>query len=124
LRDRLPRLLKLGVLERIARGKVVLHRRIYPYAGKRDVVARKRDAARERNKLELLNYIDKNSAAGATMESLINLVPSLSRSSIKRLLDELRRIGRVHSIGTKRNVRWFPGPAPGFGSTNSAKGSK
>ncbi len=122
LRDRLPRLLELGVLERIARGKVVLSHRLYPSAGERAVATQKRDAARERNKADLFKYIDENKATGVAIEALLAVVPSLSRSSVKRLLDELRQVGRVHPVGTKRNVRWFPGPAPGFGSENLAEG--
>ena len=37
----------------------------------------------------------------------VTAFPTLSRSTIKRLLDELRKAGQVHAEGTKRQARWF-----------------
>jgi hypothetical protein len=34
--------------------------------------------------------------------------PALSRSTMKRLLDELRNNGRIYTHGRPRYVRWFP----------------
>jgi hypothetical protein len=103
---------------------VVLSRRFYPTTGARTGAIQKRDAARERNKADLFEIIAENKATGVEMGALLAVTPSLSRSSVKRVLDELRREGRVHLVGTKRNVRWFPGPAPGFGSGSPAEGSE
>lgn len=116
LRDRLPQLLELGIVERIARGKVVLSHRFYPAIGTRAIAIQKRDATRERSKADLFELIGENKATGVAMEAILGVMPTLSRSSVKRVLDELRREGRVHPVGTKRSVRWFPGPAPEFGS--------
>ena len=122
LRERLPQLLKLGIVERTARGKVVLSHRFYPATGAPATATQKRDAAREQSKADLLKLIDENQATGTAMEALLAVVPSLSRSSVKRVLDELRRERRIHPVGTRRNARWFSGPAPLFGSGNPAKG--
>jgi len=109
LQPHLPRLLELGILERIARGKPVLSHRLYPAAGKAGALARTRDRARNQNKTLLLKLLESNRAAGSAMEDLVAAFPTLSRSSLKRLLDELRKEGQVHSRGTKRQARWFPG---------------
>jgi ATP-dependent DNA helicase RecG len=109
LRSRVPRLLEHGILERIARGKLVLSHRLYPTADKAGAHARTRDQAREQNKAMLLKHLESNRSAGSAMEDLIAAFPMLSRSTLKRLLDELRKEGRVHSKGTKRNTRWLPG---------------
>jgi len=124
LRDRLSQLLDLGILERIARGKVVLSHRFYPATGVRAAATQKRDIARERNKADLFKLIAGNQGTGVAMEAMLAAMPSLNRSSVKRVLDALRREGRVHPVGTKRNVRWYPGPAPGFGSGSLAEGSE
>jgi ATP-dependent DNA helicase RecG len=109
LQPHLPRLLQLGILERIARGKLVLSHRLYPAVGKAAAQARTRDQAREQNKALLLQNLESNRSAGSVMEDLIASFPMLSRSTIKRLLHELRTTGQIHSKGTKRNTRWFPG---------------
>jgi hypothetical protein len=102
LQNRLSRLVELGVVERIARGKIVLSHRLYPSSGPGAAATRKRDAARDQNKVALVRHIIGRRAAGAAM-------------------DELRREDAIHPVGTKRNVRWFPGPEPGFGSTSRSE---
>jgi hypothetical protein len=102
----------------LARGKVVLSHRLYPFSGPGAAATRKRDAARDQNKAALLRHVIEHNDAGVAMDALLAVVPSLSRSSVKRLLDELRREGGVHPVGTKRNVLWFSGPEPGFGSAS------
>lgn len=121
LRDRLPQLLELGIVERIARGKVVLSHRFYPATGARAAAIQKRETAREQSKADLFELINESKATGVAMEALLAVTPSLSRSSVKRVLDELRQEGRVHPVGTRRSVRWFPGPTPGFGSTSPSE---
>jgi ATP-dependent DNA helicase RecG len=107
LQPHVPRLLELGILERIARGKPVLSHRLYPTADKSGAHARTRDQAREHNKALLLKHLESNRSSGSAMEDLIAAFPMLSRSTLKRLLDELRKEGRVHSKGMKRSTRWF-----------------
>jgi len=124
LRGRLPQLLQLGIVERIARGKVLLSHRFYPATGARAIAIQKRDAARERNKADLFKLIDENKTTGVAMEALLAVTPSLGRSSVKRVLDELRQEGRVHPVGTKRNTRWFPGPAPDFGPASPTEANE
>ncbi|HOW71011.1 MAG TPA: ATP-binding protein [Phycisphaerae bacterium] len=108
LQARLPRLLELGLLERIARGKVILSRTLYQIAGQL-VPAAPKDQAREQNKSRLVGHIERHKADGAAMRDLLAAFPTLGRSTLKRLLDELRTEGRVHSQGLKRQALWFPG---------------
>jgi ATP-dependent DNA helicase RecG len=109
LQPHVPRLLELGVLERIARGKPVFSHRFYPATTAASARVRTRDQIRERSKALLLEYVESNRARGSAMEDLLTALPTLSRSTIKRLLDELRKAGQVHSEGSKRQARWFPG---------------
>jgi len=109
LQPHVPRLLELGILERIARGKLVFSHRLYPAGGQAGALARTRDQIREQNKTLLLKHLESNHSAGSAMEDLIAAFPTLSRSTLKRLFDELRKEGQVHSRGMKRQARWFPG---------------
>ena len=109
LRSRAPRLVELGVLERIARGKLVLPHKLYPAAG-RSTKVRQRDLVREQNKARLLEHIELNKAIGSSLKVLLSVLPTLSRDQVRTLLRELRRAGRVHPAGATRTSLWYPGP--------------
>jgi hypothetical protein len=105
LQPHVPRLLELGILDRMGHGKPILSKRLYSSAGKAGARARARDEAREPNKTLMLKHLESNRSAGTAMEDLIAAFPMLSRSTLKRLLDELRKEDRVHAKGMKRNTR-------------------
>lgn len=46
------------------------------------------------------------------MAELVQVLPALSRTQIKRLMEELALANRVHLRGVTRNSRWFIGPVP------------
>jgi ATP-dependent DNA helicase RecG len=110
-RGNLIRLLDSGVIEQISRGRgtrYILSRRFYEFIGKKGVYTRKRGLDRETNKALLYKHICDNAAEGARMEELQQVLPSLSRFQIVRLLGEIREAGLVFKEGTTRNSRWFP----------------
>lgn len=108
LRPRAVQLLEAGVLERIGGGKFILSRNYYEFVGRRGAYTRKRGLAREQNKALLLQHIHDNRAVGSPMEDLVDVLPAVSRSTIKRLLAELRQEGTVRTEGGRRDARWFP----------------
>lgn len=109
LKDRIPRLLELGVLERVARGRFILGRRFYAAVGKKGVYTRKRGLDRGTNKELLLKHIRENARTGSKMDEFYQVLPGLVRSQIQVLLRELRAEGRIHVIGVTRAAQWFPG---------------
>ena len=109
LQSHAPRLLELGVLERIARGKLVLSRKLYPVVGK-SAAPGQRDQVREQNKARLLDYIERHDAEGSPIKHLLSVLPSLSRDQVRTLLRELRRDGKAHPIGATRTALWYTGP--------------
>lgn len=111
LRDRVPRLVELGVIERVARGKFILGRRYYAATGKKGVYTRKRGLDRETNKELLLKHIRENASVGSKMDEFYQVLPGLVRTQIQRLLREMKEQGRVRSKGMTRAARWYPGPA-------------
>lgn len=110
LRDRLPRLLEMGVIEKVARGKFILGRRYYAAMGKKGVYTRKRGLDRETNKELLMMHIRDNAGVGSKMEEFYQVLPGLHRSQIQVLLRELKAQGRVSSQGVTRAARWYPAP--------------
>jgi ATP-dependent DNA helicase RecG len=109
----LPKLLDLGIIESQRRGrnnKLFLSRRFYGSLGQRGTYTRKRGLDRETNKELLLKHVEDSEEEGARFEELAQVLPALPRSSIQRLMRELREEGRVHLVGRTRSARWYPGP--------------
>lgn len=110
LRARLRRLIDLGVVESIGRGKgtrYLLARRFYSTTGQAGVYTRKKGLDREQNKAILLKHIRSRSPQGCAMAELQQVLPALNRVMIKRLLDELKREGKIRLESKKRWSRWF-----------------
>ena len=109
LRGRLRRLAELGVVESVGRGRgtrFLLARRFYAMTASRGAYTRRRGLDRETNKELLLRHLRDN-PDGSPISELQEVLPGLSRANVQRLLDELRRAGRVRMAGQRRGARWF-----------------
>jgi len=107
LKDRLPRLMDLGIIEKVARGKFILSRRYYTMTGKRGIYTRKKGLDRERNKELLFKHIQDNEREGTYLSELYDVLPGLERSQIQVLLRELRSEHKIHCHGRSRAGKWF-----------------
>ena len=110
LQSRLHRLADLGVIETIGRGRgtrYLLARRFYTASGQRGVYTRQKGLDREQNKALLLKHLRDALPEGCAITELHQVVPALSRSHLKRLLDELRRDGKVRLDHKRRWSRWY-----------------
>lgn len=103
----LARLLDLGVVERVARNRLVLSSRYYRFVGRPGEYTRRRGLDRQTNKELLLKHVRECGPEGAPMGELQQVLPSKSRAEIKRLLAELREEGRVTIKGRTRGARWL-----------------
>jgi len=110
LRDRIPHLLDLGVIERVAKGRFILGRRFYAAIGKKGVYTRQRGLDRGTNMELLLKHIRDNAATGSKMDEFYQVLPGLARGQIQVLLRKLRAEGRIHVRDLTRAARWYPGP--------------
>ncbi len=113
LKARIPGLVEVGAVEAVGRGRGVqymLPRRFYVAMGSAGAYTRKKGLDRETNKELLLKHIAGSDPAGAQMKELMQVLPSQDRAAIQVLLRELRREGRVHSIGVTKGARWLAGP--------------
>lgn len=108
LRDRIPHLLELGVIERVARGKFILGRRHYASVGRKGVYTRKRGLDRETNKELLMKHIRENAASGSKLEEILQVLPSLSKDQVQKLLQELKHQKKLRLEGMTRGGKWFP----------------
>jgi len=124
LRQRLPRLVELKVIEPVGRGRgarYILSHRLYEHLGEKGTYTRKRGLDRETNKQLLLKHLEDNRRTGCRLQELNQVLPDLSRRQVQGLLRELRADGRAHSVGQTNAGRWYPGPgsraiAPGQGA--------
>lgn len=113
LRDRLPRLRRLGVIESEGRGpgtRYLLSRRFYAFLGQSAVYTRIIGLDRETNKSLLVKHLELRGEEGCQLSELTQVLPSLGKEQVRNLLRELRDEGRAHSRGRTRAGRWFPGP--------------
>ncbi|MDZ4722310.1 MAG: ATP-binding protein [candidate division Zixibacteria bacterium] len=110
LRPKLHQLSELGVIESVGRGRgtrYLLSRRFHAELGERSAYTRRRGLDREANKELLFYHLRDHADSGCQMAELQEVLPALSRAAIRRLLDELRRDGRVKLVGERRWARWY-----------------
>lgn len=107
LRPRLAHLSDMGIVEQISHGDYVLARSLYAAAGKSGVHTRKVGLDRETNKALLLKHIRINGEKGTPMRELQQVLPSLTRRQIQRMMDELRSEGCVYRQGNTSAARWY-----------------
>jgi ATP-dependent DNA helicase RecG len=110
-----------GVIEQVGRGRgarLLLSHRFYRHLGKSGVYTRMRGLDQETNKALLAKHIEDNRHRGATLDELRQVLPSLSRDSVRWLVRQLKAEGRIRMEGRTRAARWFPVTEP----VSAAKG--
>ena len=113
LRSRLPRLIRLGVVESVGRGRgtrYLLSRKAHAALGSSGTYTRQRGLDRAQNKALLLKHIEGSAETGAKFEEFQQALPGLSRDQVQTLVRELKREGLVVSRGATKAARWFPAP--------------
>ena len=111
LKPSLQKLLELGVVERVGRGRgtrYVLSRRFYAALRKKGVYTRRKGLDRETNKQLLLKHIKDNTEEGATFAELQQVLPSLSKGTVQWMLRELKKENKIRLEGRTKAARWYP----------------
>lgn len=111
LRGSVLHLVDQGVIEPAGRGKYMLSRSLYAFLGQKGVYTRKRGLDRETQKALLLKHITDNNDAGSKLDELMQVLPSLTRRQVQRLLEELKTKQQVHSQGRTKAALWHTGPS-------------
>jgi ATP-dependent DNA helicase RecG len=107
LRERLKRLVEMGIIEHMGRDKYVLARGLYKATGKSGVHTRLTGLDRETNKELLLKHIRANGDKGAPLKELQQVLPGHSHNQLQVLMRELREEGRIFCKGKTKAARWF-----------------
>jgi ATP-dependent DNA helicase RecG len=106
-KERVRSLLKSGAIELIGR-KLILSSRFYEFVDQKGVYTRKRGLDRETNKQLLLKHITDNQKAGSRFSDLREVLPSLSRDQVQKLLAEMKRQMMITVVGKTSAARWYP----------------
>jgi len=115
LKPSAQKLLELGVIERVGRGRGTRHilsRRFYAALRKKGVYTRKKGLDRETNKQLLLKHTKDNAEEGTTLTELQQVLPSSSKGAIQWMLRELKKEGKVRLVGRTKGARWYPVSRP------------
>jgi len=113
MRDRLPALIELGLVEAVGRGRgsrYFLSRRFSTALGQRGAHTRRRGLDRETNKEILVRHLTEVGAEGCPVRELQDVLPGLSLKQIQTLLYQLRVERRVMLQGQRRWARWIIAP--------------
>ncbi len=116
LRKFVPALISVGAVESVGRGRGARHilsRDLYASLKGKGTYTRRKGLDRGTNKALLLKHITDNARTGSRMEEFLQVLPSVSRDTVRSLLRELQRDNQVHTVGTTRGARWYPGPSIG-----------
>jgi ATP-dependent DNA helicase RecG len=70
------------------------------------------DLVREYNLALLKKHIEYNSANGFRLDDLQQVLPSLPETTVRSLLNTLKRRGEARTVGRSRGAKWFPGQLP------------
>ncbi len=112
LRPRLQRLVRLGIVESVGRGRgtrYLLSRRVHAAMGRSGAYTRLAGLDRGQNKALLLKHIRESADVGARFDEFQQTLPGLSRDQVRTLVRELKRDGLVVIRGVTKAARWFPG---------------
>ena len=102
-------LVEQGLVETLGL-RCMLSRKFYAFLGKPGVYTRKRGLDHETNKALLLKHIRENAKAGSRLNELMQVLPSLSRRQVQKLVAELKDEAAIRSIGKTGAARWYPTP--------------
>ena len=111
LRPVLNELIDMGAVERTGKGRgtrYLLSRRFYDLAGKKGHYTRRKGLDRETNKALLLRHIEQSRKTGSKLRELRQVLPSESKDSVQKMLQELKREKKARVEGRTSAGKWFP----------------
>lgn len=110
-RNQLARLHEHGIVERMGRGRgtrYILSKRLYDFLGNPAGYTRRRGLDRSTNKELLATHLQTNARHGSSFAELCDVLPTLSRNQVKKLIQELKAEGRIRVRGATRGALWYP----------------
>ncbi len=107
LRPRIGRLVNLGVLERVGRTRLVIAQKYYQEAGLSGQYTRLKGLSDKASRELLCQHMKNEKNRGIRLIEFSEVLPSYSARKIQRLLNALKKEGRVGDQGTTRSAKWY-----------------
>jgi ATP-dependent DNA helicase RecG len=107
----LNRLVDMGIIERIGKGKgaqYMLCQKYYSFSGKSGTYTRKLGLDKETNKELLIKHLRSYAKKGSKFKELQQVIPSLSRRQMQNILKELKSENKAYIEGKTNSSLWFP----------------
>jgi len=93
------KLLNLGFIESIGRGKYILSKKYYQRVNKRGVYTRRKGLDKETNKALILKHLKHHNKG--YMRDFLQVLPGIPKGTINRYLSELRNEEKIELIGNR-----------------------
>ena len=104
---RIPRLVELGILEKVERGHYVLSRRYYIQKGEPGTHTRRVGLVAEECKALIEKHIRLSGNMGVPFKEFQELLSGTPTRRISYFLDQMKKIGIIRSEGRGRGALWF-----------------
>lgn len=107
LKSRVPRLVELGVLERVDRNRLIMAQKYYQAIGKTGKYTRLRGIS-DKACMELLcQHMENEKNRGLHLMDFAQVLPAYSPRKIQRLLNALAKGGKVRVEGRTKGAKWY-----------------
>ncbi|PHQ33149.1 ATP-binding protein [Rhodopirellula bahusiensis] len=104
---RIKRLIDLGIIERGKGRKFMLSRKYYEFVGKAADYTRRKGLDHDHNLALLKKHLDESGEAGASLDELAQVLPSLPKEEVRNLLRILKYRGIAGTKGRGPGSRWI-----------------
>ena len=111
-KKRVPRLVALGVLERVGRTKVLVARQYYKAIGKGGSFTRLKGLDNDTNKALLKKHMKEMGNPGLRRSDFQFVLPALGIRQIQWLLKAMEANREVYALGRTSAARWYLGEKP------------
>ena len=105
--SRIPRLVDLGLLEKVERGHYVLSRKYYIQKGEPGTHTRRVGLIAEECKALIEKHIRLSGNRGVPIKEFQELLSGTPSRRVSYFLDQMKRIGRLRAEGRGRGALWF-----------------
>ncbi len=107
LQRNLERVLETGLIERSGHGRYILGRRYYGQIGHRGAYTREKGLKADAIKALMLQHITENNEVGSPFSDFTEAFPAMSRSTLQRLLRQMKDAKEIMVVGSRRVAKWY-----------------
>ena len=107
LKARIPRLIELGVLERVDRNRFIVAQKYYQSIGQPGKYTRLRGISDKMSRELLCQHMRNENNKGVPLVEFSQVLPACSSRKIQRLLNALAKEGLIRVVGKTKGAKWY-----------------